>query len=74
MDWEKLFCDVDDFCLVAEPLLWQRLLADGRRRRNRRGRLTASESRPSVNNTSQANGVNSVMPTAAAAMSTRMGQ
>ncbi len=43
MDWEKLFCDVDDFCLVAEPLLRQRLLADGRRRRNRKGRLTASE-------------------------------
>jgi hypothetical protein len=43
MDWEKLFCDVDDFCLVAEPLLQQRLLADGQRRRNRKGRLTASE-------------------------------
>jgi len=43
MDWEKLFCDVDDFCLVAEPLWLQRLLADGRRRRNRKGRLTASE-------------------------------
>lgn len=43
MDWEELFCDVDDFCLVAEPLLQQRLLADGRRRRNRKGRLTASE-------------------------------
>jgi len=43
MDWEKLFCDVDDFCLEAEPLLRQRLLTDGRRRRNRKGRLTASE-------------------------------
>jgi hypothetical protein len=43
MDWERLFCDVDDFCLAAEPLLRQRLLADGRRRRNRKGRLTASE-------------------------------
>jgi transposase len=42
MDWETLFCDVDDFCLVAEPLLRQRQLADGRRRR-RKGRLTASE-------------------------------
>lgn len=43
MDWEKLFCDVDDFCLDAEPLLRQRLLTDGQRRRNRKGRLTASE-------------------------------
>jgi len=43
MDWEKLFCDVDDFCLEAEPLLRQRLWTDGRRRRNRKGRLTASE-------------------------------
>ena len=43
MDWETLFCDVDDFCLVAEPLLRQRQLADGRRHRNRKGRLTAGE-------------------------------
>ena len=46
MDWVKwveLFCDVDDFCLVAEPLLRQRLLDDGHRQRNRKRRLTASE-------------------------------
>jgi hypothetical protein len=43
MDWERFFCDVDDFCLVAEPLLRQRMLAEGRRHRNRKGRLTASE-------------------------------
>ena len=36
MDWEGLFCDVDDFCQVAEPLL-----ADGHRRRNRKGRLAS---------------------------------
>ncbi len=43
MDWEALFCDVDDFCRVAEPLLWQRMLTDGKRCRRRAGRLTASE-------------------------------
>jgi hypothetical protein len=43
MDWEALFCDVDDFCVAAEPLWRQRMLADGCRRRNRKGRLTASE-------------------------------
>jgi len=43
MDWERLFCDVDDFCLMAEPLFRRRLLADGRRHRNRKGRLSASE-------------------------------
>jgi hypothetical protein len=43
MDWEALFCDVDDFCFVAEPLFRRQLLADGRRHRNRKGRLTASE-------------------------------
>ena len=43
MDWETLFCDVDDFCLIMEPLLRQRQLASGQRRRNRKGRMTASE-------------------------------
>ena len=43
VNWVELFCDVDDFCLVAEPLLQQRLLEDGQRRRNRKGRMTASE-------------------------------
>jgi len=46
MDWvdlDVLFCSVDDFCLVAEPLLRQRLLEDGLCRRNRKGRMAASE-------------------------------
>jgi len=43
VNWVELFCDVDDFCLVAEPLLWKRLLEDGQRRRNRERHLTASE-------------------------------
>lgn len=43
MDWEKLFCSVDDFCLTAEPLWRQRLLTSGGRRRDRKGRMTASE-------------------------------
>jgi len=43
VNWVELFCDVDDFCLVVEPLLQQRLLEGGLRRRNRKGRMTASE-------------------------------
>ncbi len=43
MDWETLFCDVDDFCRMAEPLWQQRMLASGQRRRRRAGRLTSSE-------------------------------
>jgi len=43
MDWESLFCDVDDYCRVVEPLLRQRLLTTGQRHRNRSGRLTSSE-------------------------------
>jgi hypothetical protein len=43
MDWETLFCDVDDFCRVAEPLWQQRMLTTGQRRRRRAGRLTSSE-------------------------------
>jgi hypothetical protein len=43
MDWETLFCDVDDYCRVVEPLLRQRQLIAGQRHRNRSGRLTSSE-------------------------------
>ena len=43
MDWELLFCDVDDYCRVVELLLRQRLLTTGQRHRNRAGRLTSSE-------------------------------
>jgi hypothetical protein len=43
MDWELLFCDVDDYCRITEPLFRQRLLTTGQRHRNRAGRLTSSE-------------------------------
>jgi transposase len=43
VDWVVLFCDVDDFCFVAELLLRQRQLEDSQRRRNRKRRMTASE-------------------------------
>ena len=43
MDWESLFCDVDDYCRVVEPLMRQRQLTTGQRHRNRAGRLTSSE-------------------------------
>jgi len=43
MDWETLFCELDDFCRVTEPLFRQRMLTTGQRRRQRARRLTASE-------------------------------
>ncbi len=43
MDWETLFCEVDDFCRMAEPLWQQRMLTTGLRRRRRAGRLISSE-------------------------------
>ena len=43
MDWETLFCDVDEFCRRTESLLRQRTLTTGHRRRQRAGRLTSSE-------------------------------
>ena len=41
MDWETLFCSVDDFCRRTEPLWRQRMLTTSRRQRA--GRLTSSE-------------------------------
>ena len=43
MDWETLFCDVDDFCRLMEPRLWERMSTTGQRRRRRARRLTSSE-------------------------------
>jgi hypothetical protein len=43
MDWETLFCDVDDFCRAVEQQLRQRQLVCGERRRQRDGQLTSSE-------------------------------
>jgi hypothetical protein len=43
MDWDVLFCDVDDFCLEFEPQFQQRLLASNTRSRSRDGKLSLSE-------------------------------
>lgn len=40
---EALFCPVDDFCQIFEPLWQQQLLADGLQHRNRPRRLCLSE-------------------------------
>ena len=40
---EELFCDVDDFCQIFEPLWRQELLSDGRKRRKRQPKLSLSE-------------------------------
>ena len=34
MDWETLFCDVDDSCRTAEPLFRQRMLIEHTRHRS----------------------------------------
>ena len=43
MDILTLFCDIDDFCLLFEPLWRRRLLADGACHRHKPGSLTVSE-------------------------------
>jgi len=43
MDILPLFCDIDDFCLLFEPLWKKRLLGAGSRRRDRAGCLCLSE-------------------------------
>lgn len=40
---EALFCVVDNFCQVFEPLWTQQLLSDGTKRRQRQPRLSLSE-------------------------------
>jgi hypothetical protein len=40
---EELFCAVDDFCQIFEPLWHQQLLSDGRKRRQRSSQLNLSE-------------------------------
>lgn len=40
---EELFCNVDDFCLIFEPLWRKELLSDGRKRRKRQPKLSLSE-------------------------------
>jgi hypothetical protein len=43
MDILPLFCDIDDFCLLFEPLWKRRLLADGAVRRHKPSALSLSE-------------------------------
>lgn len=38
-----IFCSIDDFCLHFEPALRKRLLADGKKRRNRAFKMSRSE-------------------------------
>ena len=43
MDILPVFCDIDDFCQLFEPLWKQRLLCSGERQRDRAARLCLSE-------------------------------
>ncbi len=43
MDILTLFCDIDDFCLIFEPLWHRRLISDRMRQRNRPGSLSLAE-------------------------------
>src|SRR6201989_2007101 len=43
MEILPVFCDIDDFCLIFEPLWKKRLLSSGERHRDRAGRLCLSE-------------------------------
>jgi hypothetical protein len=43
MDILPVFCDIDDFCLLFEPLWKRRLLTSGQHRRDREPRLCLSE-------------------------------
>lgn len=40
---EELFCSVDDFCKIFEPLWHRQLLNDGHKRRQRLGQMSLSE-------------------------------
>ena len=43
MDWDALYCAVDDFCQAFEPLWRSRMIVDGERKRKRSSRLSLSE-------------------------------
>ncbi len=43
MDWDALYCLVDDFCKAFEPVWRSRMIADGEQRRKRSGQLSLSE-------------------------------
>ena len=44
IDFDTLFCDVDDFCRAFLPAWHRQLLSSGERQRQRASRLTLSES------------------------------
>ena len=43
MDWDALYCAVDDFCNAFEATWRSRMITDGEQRRNRSGQLSLSE-------------------------------
>ena len=43
MNITEIFCFIDDFCQLFEPLWKKHLLKDGKTRRNRNGRMSLSE-------------------------------
>jgi Transposase DDE domain len=43
MDWDALYCEVDDFCKSFEAVWRSRMIADGEQRRKRSGQLSLSE-------------------------------
>ena len=43
MELEKLFCEIDDFCLVFEESLKSKLIAHQRKKRARKSQLCLSE-------------------------------
>ena len=43
MDWDALYCAVDDFCNAFEALWRSRMIADGEQRRKRSAQLSLSE-------------------------------
>ena len=43
MDWDALYCAVDDFCNTFEAVWRSRMIAEGERRRKRSGELSLSE-------------------------------
>ena len=43
IDYDTLFCFVDDFCMAFEPWYQRQMLSDGSKKRNRSGYLSLSE-------------------------------
>ena len=43
LDWERLYCDIDDFCQAFEPQWARQQIEVGIKRRNKPSALTLSE-------------------------------